>query len=70
MTEQDDRNEEGRLSGPGAGLGATGRTADQFKPGDAPAGGDYGDPAGIGAADAESGTAGETADEDDDAAGG
>jgi hypothetical protein len=36
-----------RLSGPGAGLGATGRTADQFDPGDAPAGGDYNDPGGI-----------------------
>ena len=37
----------GKLSGPGAGLSATGRTADQFSPGDAPAGGDYGDPGGI-----------------------
>jgi hypothetical protein len=37
----------GTLSGPGAGLGATGRTADQFGPGDAPAGGDYNDPGGI-----------------------
>jgi hypothetical protein len=42
MSEQDDR-----LSGPGAGLSATGRTADDFDPGDAPAGGDYGDPSGV-----------------------
>jgi hypothetical protein len=35
------------LSGPGAGLGATGRTADEFDPGDTPAGADYNDPGGI-----------------------
>lgn len=43
----DGGGEGGKLSGPGAGLSATGRTADQFGPGDAPAGGDYNDPGGI-----------------------
>lgn len=37
-----------KLSGPGAGLGATGRTAEDFRPGDEDKGpGDYGDPGGI-----------------------
>ncbi len=47
MTESDDK-----LSGPGAGLGATGKTADQFSPGDGTAA-TYGDPGGTGSAEAE-----------------
>jgi hypothetical protein len=58
MSEQDER-----LSGPDAGLGATGRTADDFDPGDAPAGGDYGDPSGIARAVTDEDAAG---DNDDD----
>lgn len=38
----------GTLSGPGAGLGATGRTAADFTPGEDQAGTDYGDSSGIG----------------------
>ena len=37
----------------GAGLSATGKTADQFRPGDDSAGTTYGDPGGTGAADEE-----------------
>lgn len=37
-----------KLSGPGAGLGATGRSAEDFRPGDEDKiAGDYGDPGGI-----------------------
>lgn len=37
-----------KLSGPDAGLGATGRSAEDFRPGDEDKGpGDYGDPGGI-----------------------
>lgn len=39
----------GGMSGPGAGLGATGRTADTFSPGD-DVRTDYGDPGGAGTA--------------------
>jgi hypothetical protein len=42
----DSSREEAQLSGPGAGLSATGRTASDFEPGDA-VGSDYGDPGGI-----------------------
>lgn len=42
-----------RLSGPGAGLGATGRTADDFDPGDPVPGADYGDPGGTATAEDE-----------------
>ena len=48
----------------GAGLSATGKTADQFSPGDPAPGDTYGDPTGTGAAERE--VAG--ADEDADAA--
>ncbi len=37
----------------GAGLSATGKTADQFSPGDDSPGTTYGDPGGTGTADAE-----------------
>jgi len=37
----------------GAGLSATGKTADQFSPGDESAGTSYGDPAGTGTAEQE-----------------
>lgn len=37
----------------GAGLSATGKTADQFSPGDDAPGTTYGDPGGTGSADAE-----------------
>jgi hypothetical protein len=42
----DSSREEAQLSGPGAGLSATGRTAADFEPGEA-VGSDYGDPGGI-----------------------
>lgn len=46
----------------GAGLSATGRTADQFSPGDEGPGTTYGDPGGTGTADAEvEGSAGDPA---------
>ncbi len=48
----------------GAGLSATGKTADQFSPGDDSPGSTYGDPGGTGAAEQE--VVG--ADEDEDAA--
>lgn len=38
----------------GAGLSATGKTADQFHPGDESGGTTYGDPGGTGTADSES----------------
>ena len=47
MSESDDK-----LSGPGAGLSATGRTADQMAPGDG-TGATYGDPGGTATADQE-----------------
>ena len=48
MTEN---QESDQLSGPGAGLGATGRTAEDFRPGDEDqVASDYGDPGGIGTA--------------------
>lgn len=41
------------LSGPGAGLGATETTADQFHPGDNDTANTYGDPGGTGAGNEE-----------------
>jgi hypothetical protein len=49
----------------GAGLSATGRTADQFSPGDEAPGATYGDPGGTGTAEQE--LAGADADADADA---
>ena len=49
----------------GAGLSATGKTADQFEPGDDGPGTTYGDPGGTGTADEET----EGGDPDSDAAG-
>ena len=47
--EEQPRDErDGGLSGPGAGLGATGRHADDFAPGEDDTVSDYGDPSGIG----------------------
>ena len=42
-----------KLSGPGAGLSATGTTADQMEPGQESAGDTYGDPSGTGGAERE-----------------
>ena len=42
-----------KLSGPGAGLSATGKTADQFTPGEESAGTTYGDPGGTATAEEE-----------------
>ncbi len=42
-----------KMSGPGAGLSQTGRTADDFEPGEAGPGTTYGDPGGTATADAE-----------------
>ncbi len=62
MSETDESG--GQLSGPGAGLSATGRTADQMGPGDG-AGATYGDPGGTGtAADELAGESGQLAGED------
>ena len=52
----------------GAGLSATGKTADQFHPGEASPGG-YGDPGGTGTADQESAQADPSADAAQDASG-
>lgn len=59
-TGSDVRSEvEAGLSGPGAGLGATGgKTADTFRPGDPTAGTTYGDPGGTGTAGEEIATEG------------
>ena len=46
----------------GAGLSATGKTADQFSPGDDAPGTTYGSPSGTGGAEEESTTAGQDAD--------
>lgn len=51
MTETPDTEQQ--LSGPGAGLSATGRTAGDMRPGEADAGTTYGDPGGTGSADDE-----------------
>jgi hypothetical protein len=42
-----------KLSGPGAGLSATGKTADQFAPGQDSPGTTYGDPGGTATAEEE-----------------
>lgn len=52
MTETPDGTEQ-KLSGPGAGLSATGRTAGDMRPGDSDSANTYGDPGGTGAADQE-----------------
>lgn len=52
-TAGDDEQGSGTLSGPGAGLSATGRTADQLSPGEAGTGTAYGDPGGTGTAEDE-----------------
>lgn len=55
-------SEPGGLSGPGAGLSATGRHADDFDPGDPTPGTDYGNASGIGTdADVEDAAEGATA---------
>ena len=46
----------------GAGLSATGKTADQFSPGDESAGATYGDPGGTGTAEQETTSAPDDAD--------
>ena len=53
----------------GAGLSATGTTADQFVPGQAGSGASYGDPGGTGTADLESTSGDPDADAGEDAAG-
>ena len=53
----------------GAGLSATGTTADQFVPGQAGTGATYGDPGGTGTADQESAAGDPDADAGEDAAG-
>lgn len=53
----------------GAGLSATGKTADQFRPGDPSAGTTYGDPGGTGTADTEVVDADPAADAGEDASG-
>ena len=53
----------------GAGLSATGKTADQFSPGEAGPGTTYGDPGGTGTADEESAQGDPAADAGEDADG-
>jgi len=53
----------------GAGLSATGKTADQFSPGEEGGGTTYGDPGGTGTADVESVQADPEADAGEDADG-
>ncbi|MCW2715956.1 MAG: hypothetical protein JWN88_3003 [Frankiales bacterium] len=53
----------------GAGLSATGKTADQFSPGDDAPGATYGGPAGTGTGERESSSADDDADEGADASG-
>ena len=53
----------------GAGLSATGKTADQFTPGEAAPGTTYGDPGGTGTADQEAAQADPSADAGEDSAG-
>ena len=53
----------------GAGLSATGKTADQFEPGDDGPGTTYGDPGGTGTADEESVQGDPDADAGEDSAG-
>ena len=53
----------------GAGLSATGTTADQMAPGEAGSGATYGDPGGTGTADQESASGDPEADAGEDAAG-
>ncbi|MEX2291241.1 MAG: hypothetical protein WD794_13065 [Mycobacteriales bacterium] len=53
----------------GAGLSATGRTADQFSPGDEGPGTTYGSPSGAGGAERESSSADPEADAGQDAEG-
>ncbi len=53
----------------GAGLSATGKTADQFSPGDESPGTTYGSPAGTGTAEREVSGADEQADAGQDASG-
>ncbi len=53
----------------GAGLSATGKTADQFTPGEQAPGSTYGDPGGTGTADQESVQGDPSADAGEDSAG-
>ena len=53
----------------GAGLSATGMTADQFSPGQGSPGTTYGDPGGTGTADQETAQGSDDADAGEDAAG-
>ena len=69
MSEQPSSGQQPDPALAGAGLSATGKTADQFSPGDDSPGTTYGDPGGTGTADQESTQGSPDADASEDASG-